>query len=169
MEILSITEIWRWVRWVPKFILRRVFTQKRLADLVLLDVRARHDSVSVNLCEHPTCDIWFQLVNMTPYEIELKSAEFCLMCAGVEIKIQHIKRATFKSGAVANLHVKVDIPEGKANSIAKYVKDNRSSIDVHCDFSCSLHNFCKVAYNLEGVRVKYINESMRTPEKTSVT
>jgi len=169
LEILSITEIWRWLRWVPKFVLKRVFTPNRLADLVLLDVRARHDSVSVNLCEHPTCEIWFQIVNMTPYEIELQSAEFSFMCAGVEIKVQHIKREVYKSGAVASLHVKADIPEGKANSIAKYLKDNRSSIDVHCDFSCSIHKFSKVSHQLEGVHVKYINESMRTPVEAPVT
>ncbi len=169
MEVLSITEIWRWLRWLPKFVLRKMFTPKRLADLVLFDVRARHNSVSVNLCEHPTCDIWFQIVNMTPYEIELESAEFNFMCEGVEIKIQHIKREVYKSGAISCLHVREDIPEGKANSIAQFMKENRSSIEVHCDFNCSLQKFSKTAQHLEGVHVKYINGAMRTSVKASVT
>ncbi|WP_444922372.1 hypothetical protein ACJJID_08700 [Microbulbifer sp. CnH-101-G] len=164
MDTLSITEIWRWLKWLPKYVLRKIFTPKRLSDLVLFDVRARHDSVSVNLCEHPTCDIWFQIVNMTPYEIELEAAEFIFICAGVEIKIQHVKREVYKSGAVASLHVREDLPEGKANSIAKYLRDNNSSIDVHCDFSCSLHRFSKATHRLEGVSVKCSNESMRRTE-----
>ena len=51
MQLLSIVEIWKHLRWLPKFILRRIFSKERLCDLVLIDVQARHESVRVDLGE----------------------------------------------------------------------------------------------------------------------
>jgi len=165
MEILSITEIWRYLRWLPGFILRRIFTKERLADLVLIDVRARHESVAVNLAEAPTFRIYFQIINLSPFVVELDRAEVEFLCAGVKVSCQHIRKATYKPGEAAMLFVEGDINEGKADQIAKLREANSSSIEVHCQFNCPLHSFTKQTGVLEGGHVRFINQNSRLKGK----
>ena len=139
MDYLSITEIWKYLRWLPKFILRRLFSKQRLADLVLIDVQARHESVLVDLGEVSTYTIWFQIINMTPFEIELDRAEFDFMCAGAKITKQYIKKERFKAGQVASFFIEGEISSPKADQIARLHDQNRSSISLHCEFNCGLH------------------------------
>lgn len=169
MEILSVTEIWRWLRWLPNWILKRIFNRQRLADLIIFDVKARHSSVSVDLGEPPTYGIWFQIINMSPFEVELDRSEFSFVCAGSEIKIQHIKSSIYKSGEVAQLYVHGDIPESKANHIARLWKDNRSYIGVHCEFKCVISKFVKSGFNLEGVNVEFRNAEIRKNKSENIT
>jgi hypothetical protein len=169
LETLSITEIWRWLRFLPGFILKRIFSKKRLADLALFDVQPRRTSVSVNLGEHPTFAICFQLINMSPFELELDRAEFSFNCAGVLINIKHIKSSSYKSGEGAQVFIHGDIPEGKSNSIAKLHEHNESSINVHCEFKCKVHSFVKTDHLLDGVNVKFLNTKNRVLASSSAT
>lgn len=167
MELLSITEIWKYFKWLPKFILRRLFTKKRLADLVIIDVMPRHQSVRVNLGEVALFDLRFQVINMTPFQIELDRAEIEFNCAGTRLKSQYIKKVEYQPGAIASLYIEGDIEPGKANQIAKQLNNNRSSISLHCEFNCPLHNFQKVQYNLEGVTPEFINANFRTKHESN--
>lgn len=92
MESLSIIEIWKYLKWLPKFILRKLFTKARLADLVLIDVQARHESVQANLGDIASYSIYFQIINMSPFDIELDRAEIEFLCAGVSVSTQYIKK-----------------------------------------------------------------------------
>lgn len=157
MEYLSIVEIWKYLRWFPPFILKRVFSKERLSDLVLIDVQPRHESVRVDLGEASSYTIWLQVINMTPFEVELDRAEFDFMCVGTKVTKQYIKKEVFKPGQVNSLHIEGDIPSAKANQIARLLDQNRSSISLHCEFNCRLHNFSKVRRNLDGVNVHFIN------------
>ena len=161
MDYLSITEIWKYLRWLPKFILRRLFSKQRLADLVLIDVQARHESVRVDLGEVSTYTIWFQIINMTPFEIELDRAEFDFMCTGAKITKQYIKKERFKAGQVASFFIEGEISSPKADQIARLHDQNRSSISLHCEFNCGLHDFSKTRNNLDGVNVHFINVQNR--------
>ena len=157
MEYLSIVEIWKYLRWLPPFILRRVFSKERLSDLVLIDVKPRHESVRVDLGEVSTYTIWLQVINMSPFEIELDRAEFDFMCAGSKVTRQYIKKEVFKPGQMGALHVEGEISSAKADQIARFFDQNHSSITLHCEFNCRLHNFSKIRSNLDGVNVHFIN------------
>jgi hypothetical protein len=161
MEISSIIEIWKYFRWLPKFILRKLFSQERLGDLVLIDVQARHEAVYANLGEIASYLICFQIINMSPFDVELDRAEIEFVCAGTAVSKQHIKKVAFKAGQIGTLLVKGEIETPKANQIVRHYKDNRSSISMHCEFNCSLHNFAKVCSNLEGVNVQFENAEWR--------
>ena len=93
MDYLSIVEIWKYLRWLPKFILRRVFTKDRLSDLVLIDVQPRHESVRADLGEISSYAIWFQIINMTPFDIELDRAEIEFMCE-MQIESMYLSSST---------------------------------------------------------------------------
>lgn len=161
MEFLSITEIWKYFKWLPGFILRRLFTKERLADLVIIDVQPRHQSVRANIGEVASYDIYFQVINMTPFQIELDRAEIEFNCAGTRLKSHYIKTTTYQPGEVASLHTEGDIDSAKADQIAKLYDKNSSSINLHCEFNCKLHNFTKSQHSLEGVNTEFINAQWR--------
>ena len=161
MEALSISQIWRYFRWLPKFVLRRVFNKERLSGLVYIDVRPRYDAVSVITNDSGTYDIYFQLINMSPFEIELDRAEIDFNCAGVNLNKQYIKKKVFKSGEISEFHVKGNFSSSEADTIAKFHIDHRSNITLSGYFNCSLHNFNIENLGLEGVRVRFSNAAQR--------
>lgn len=157
MEILALLEIWRLLTWLPKWILKRIFTEQRLADLVIVDVRPRHDYTTADLGPIAKFELWFQVINMSPFEVELDRAEIRFTCAGTSLDARYIKRTTFKAGEIAEFHVEGDIPEGKAKQIAQHHDKNASWISMDMDFNCNLHSFSKRSHTLEGVRTRFIN------------
>jgi len=161
MEYLSITEIWKYLTWLPGFIMKRLFSKKRLADLVIIDVRPRHESVSVNLSNVSSYSIYLQIINMTPFQIELDRAEIDFNCAGISLVSQHIKKVTYHPGEIAMLYIKGDIESAKADQIARMHDKNRSSINLHFEFNCKLHNFVKPQHNLDGVNPEFMNAEIR--------
>jgi hypothetical protein len=161
VEISSIIEIWKYLKWLPKFFLRKLFSQERLSDLVLVDVQARQEGVRVNLGAIASYSIYFQIINMSPFDVELDRAEMEFLCAGTSVSKQYIRKTIFKAGEVGTLYVVGEIETAKAIQMARHYKDNRSSIFMHCEFNCSLHNFTKVCNNLEGVNVNFINAEWR--------
>ena len=164
METLSVIEIWKYMKWLPGFILKRIFSKERLADLILIDVQARHEAVRANLGDISSYSIYFQVINMSPFDVELDRAEIEFLCAGTSVSKQHIKKIAFKSGEVGSLYITGEIESPKANQMARHYKDNRSSISLHCEFNCALHPFKKVCNNLEGVNVHFVNAAWRTSE-----
>ena len=161
METISISQIWRYFRWAPPFVLRRIFTKERLAGMVLVDVRPRHRPVSVNVSDLGSFSIYFQIVNMSPFEVELDRADIKFNCAGVELRAMHIQKAVFKSGEIGFLYVYGQISDAQADSIAKLYEKNKSSITLYCDFNCKLHGFKLAHHNLDGVNVEFINAEYR--------
>ena len=161
MEISSIIEMWKYFKWLPNFILRKRFSKQRLSDLVLIDVQPRHEAVGANLGDIANYSIHFQIINRSPFDVELDRAEIDFLCAGTSVSTQHIKKATFKAGEVRILYVSGEIETPKAIQMAQHYKENRSSISMHCEFNCSLHNFTKVCKNLEGVNVHFTNAEWR--------
>lgn len=165
MEILSIIEIWRYLKWLPKFILRKLFSQKRMGDLIIVDVQARHQAVRVNLGSTASFSIRFQIINMSPFDVELDRAEIDFSCLSTALSKQYIKKVIFKSGEVSSLYVAGDIDMSKANQMANIYKDKdnsyHSSVSVHCEFNCQLHSFTKICNNLDGVNVHFTNTQRR--------
>ncbi|WMN64842.1 hypothetical protein [Vibrio parahaemolyticus] len=161
MEILSIVDIWKYLSWLPNFLLKRVFSPERLGDLIYLDVQSRHTPVSANLSDISDYSISFLVINMSPFDVELDRAEVVFHCAGTALKTQYIRKTVFKAGQVGTLYVSDEISRARAEQIAKFYDKNDSRISFHGEFNCDLHNFTKVIHQLEGVNVKYTNAEWR--------
>ena len=161
MEYLSITEIWQYLTWLPRFVMKRLFSKQRLADLVIIDVRPRHESVKVYLSDVSSYNIYFQIINMTPFQVELDRAEIDFNCAGTSLVSQYIKKVTYGPGEISSLYIKGDIESAKADQIASMFDKNQSSINLHFEFNCRLHNFAKSQIHLDGVRPEFVNAESR--------
>ena len=161
MEILALLEIWRLLTWLPKWILKRIFSEQRMADLVIVDIRPRHERVTVNLNPTPTYELWFQAINISPFEVELDRVHIEFICAGTSLNMSYTQKTKFESGKISEFHVTGDIPEGKANAIARHLDRDYSSISMDMDFNCLLHSFSKQCRNLQGITPRFINHNLR--------
>lgn len=161
MEGLSITSIWKFLTWLPRCILKLIFTKSKLADLILIDVRPRYDYATLNLGEVASVDVWLQLINLSPFEVELDRANFKFLCGGVTIKSYFLKKEKIGPGQIKELYVSENITNGQANQIAKTLNNHQSSIEMDAEFNCILHSFAKSTGNLSGLRPRFINQERR--------
>jgi hypothetical protein len=167
MELGSLLELWKWFRWLPNVILKRVFSEERMSGLVLVDVRPRHRSVTANLDTKGSFEIWFRLINMSPFEVEIDRAEIVLQINGSRSKAQKIQKERFKAGQVAEFFIEGDINPADCDHIAKYAERDNSAIELHIDFNCKLHSFKNNNTRLEGVNVQYTNLEWRKSQLAS--
>jgi hypothetical protein len=165
---IPINSLWTFVAWLPKFLLVRYFPKERLADLIYVDVRPRHESTTVNLGEVASFDIWLDALNLSPFEVELDRASFRFNCAGVNIPVSNIKRMTIAPGQTISLHLSSPISDGMANHISRHYQNNDSSLDVHMEFNCKLHAFCKENH-LSGIKPCFLNANQRLPSVAKAT
>ena len=59
----------------------------------------------MNLNENSSFDVWLQIINMSPFELELDRAEFDINFGGIGVKNKHLRKSIIKSGEIYNLHV----------------------------------------------------------------
>jgi hypothetical protein len=85
IETIPIQSIWNILRHLPTLLLRRYFTPEKLAGLIHIDIRPRHDSAVVNLGEVASFSLYLQAINLSPFSVELDRASFRFWYAGVPI------------------------------------------------------------------------------------
>ena len=157
IEFTAISTLWKLFAWMPKFIMKRMFTKEKLSNLVMFDVRPRHEYAHIDLGEVPKYTLWLQLTNLAPVPIELDRAEITFTCAGVELKSSILKREIIESGETRSFHVDDTIDVANAKFIGKTWDKNNSNISANIEFNCELHNFSKQTGRLEGVIPSFIN------------
>ena len=165
MEGLSISSIWKLLTWLPKYILRRIFTREKLRDLILFDVRPRHEYATINLGEVASFGLWLQLTNISPFEVELDRSSYDFQCAGIKLRSSILERISIASGETKILHVEGSISDGEANHIARSIDNHNSSLEGIMEFNCKLHPFSKNNWHLNGILPRFVNESQRLPNK----
>lgn len=157
VELTAIPTLWKLFAWIPKYILRRMFTKEKLANLIMFDVRPRHEYARIDLGEVSKFTLYLQLTNLSPIAVELDRAEIIFNCAGVELKSNILKREVIQSGETKSLYINDSIDSGSANHIAKTWERNNSYITANLEFNCALHNFPKQTGILDGVIPSFIN------------
>ncbi len=167
MEITSIIEIWKWFKWLPNYLLRRIFSKKRLSELIYIDIKPRGDSVRVNLNETSSYEVWLQFINMSPFDVELDRAEFDFNFGGTGVKNKHLRKSVIKSGQIFDLRISDGIEGNKAKVISRMSNSgNESSVNLYCVFNCKLHQFEKDNLHLGCVNVRY-NDSIKLESKNA--
>lgn len=162
---IPIGSIWTAMKRLPPVILRRFFSKQRLADLQHIDLRPRHEPVTVDLGESSTFSIWLHSINLSPFEVELDRAEFEFWYGSSPLKATILRKQKIAPGEIAQFRLSGSIPDGIANQIARNLKANGRNLDGtlsgHIDFNCNLHAFPKQVLNLSGIRPYLMNETFR--------
>jgi hypothetical protein len=163
IEGIPIKQLWKLLSWLPKFILRRKFNPETLAELIYIDIMARHHSATMNLGESASFEVWLQLINLSPFEVELDRGSFELLC-GPALSASILKRQKIAPGEITSLRVHGSITDGQATQIARIFsadKSNSVGLAGHIDFNCALHPFAKNIGHLDGINPRILNANAR--------
>ncbi|WP_036799522.1 hypothetical protein [Photobacterium marinum] len=162
MEGLSISTIWRLFKWLPGCVLKRIFTPEKLSKLIYVDLRPRHRQASMNLCEVPRFELYFQIINLSPFNVELDRAEVRFHCAGTISKTTSLMKKDLIPGQFESLYFDDAVHEGNANFISQNTDNLQPSVEIDMEFNCKLHNFSLKSGRLEGVNINLINMRKNT-------
>jgi hypothetical protein len=161
IEGIPIKQLWALLARLPKFFLRRKFTPETLAGLVYVDLRPRHDPATLDLGQSATFELWLQVINLSPFEVELDRADFGLRCGPI-LRAGISRRQKIAPGEITSLRVHGSMTDGQADEIGwSLARNNPISLEGHMDFNCALHSFPKTIYNLEGICPRVINANAR--------
>ena len=105
MESILRSVIWRFLRWLPSFVLRKIFSSGWLEKNIYIDIRPRHSSVELYLSNNPMVRVYLEVRNNTHFNIEIDRliAKFIY---GIEMAtLNHFKRERLKPGEERSLYI----------------------------------------------------------------
>ena len=164
LEALSIQGLWpilSKVPWLASLAMSWYFTPKRLAALVYVDLQPRNESARVNLAGVASFQIYLQVINLSPFQIELDRANFEFWCAGVELQTSILKKEIINSGQSVGVPIRGQISESQAKSIELHFDQNRSHLTGNIEFNSKVRSFAKDLGHLSGIQVVAINRSLQ--------
>ena len=156
---IPVQGLWKLVRWLPGFFLRWYFPKTKMAQLIYVDMLPRGDSAIVDLGESASFSLNLQIINLSPFSVELDRASFRFWVGGQMLNASILKRQTIAPGEIATLHMREIIPDGHANGIARSLQQNGNgaALDGNIEFNCKLHTFAKTVGHLSGINIKIYN------------
>jgi hypothetical protein len=164
VDAISIGAIWRLLTWLPNFALRRVFTQQRLSEMILFDIRPRFDPATFNLGKPASYELWLQITNISPFLVTLDQASFKFQFGGVRLESHILEHLQFPSGQTKDFHIEGPINEEQAEQMAQHVESmNGASLSGVLEFNCPLHDFSKNTWQLNQIRPRFVNPHLRKP------
>lgn len=161
LETIPIQSIWSLLRRLPAFFLRRYFTAEKLAGLIYVDIKPRHDSVVVNLGQGASITLWFQAINLSPFPVELDRASFRFWCGGAIVKISILNKQIIAPGEIATLYAYELIPDGHADQMAMTIEENSCGLEGNIEFNSKVRSFAKNLGHLDGIHPRVLNAKAR--------
>jgi hypothetical protein len=152
------------VAWLPPFFLRWYYSPARLAQLVYVDLMPRNESALLNLGSAATFRLAMQVINLSPFSIELDRAVIRLNCGTSPLEASNLERRTIRPGEVTSVYFQNIIADGHADQIVQYSPDNAGGLDGVFEFNSRLHQFTRQVPHLSGIQFKRVNDHMRKRE-----
>ena len=143
--------------WLPGFVLRLVFTSKQLSTLIQIDLRPRHDPVTLNFGELPYAQIFLQVTNKSPFTIELDRLHLELFYGSGVANLFYLDRTQLKSGTTTDIYVRGELSDGYAISGSRIKEETRCEIEIRAEFNSRIASFAVHTGRLEGVRPRIVN------------
>lgn len=69
MESVLSSVVWRFLGWLPPFLLKRIFSPEWLKNNIYIDIRPRNTSVEIQQPDNPSIRIFLELRNNTHFDI----------------------------------------------------------------------------------------------------
>jgi hypothetical protein len=147
--------------WLPPVVLRWYYTQDRLSQLIYVDLMPRHESAMVNLGPAADFRVAMQVINLSPFLVELDRAVVRVTCGTSPLEALNVERRALKAGEVASVHFYNVIPDGQARQIVQNSTGSPGGIDGVFEFNCRVQAFTRRVPHLSGVRFAKVNEHLR--------
>lgn len=158
MESISGNVAWRFFKWLPSFILRRIFSPVWFKNNIYMDVHPRHKSVEIWQPDNPRVNIILDIRNNTHFNVEVDRILLGFTYGTELANPQHFKREHLKPGEGRTLYFKGNIDHARFKSLDFQYQNNSSHcrIEVLAECNTRLHKFC-VERNLEGIKPEIAN------------
>ena len=144
---------------IPNFILRWRFKEARVNSLLTIDVRPRGESIRLNLGELPECQVWVQLVNHSPFDLDIENIKGELNYNGCRVNIEtkeHINVSRHSSND--NIFLEGALTGEQANHCSKNNKESFTSLSLRIRIRTKFGIFKKHSGDLQSLHVRVINK-----------
>lgn len=161
MDSLLGSVIWRFFKWLPNFILRRIFSADWMIKNIYIDIRPRHKSVEIIQPDNPRVTIYLEVRNSTHFNVEIDRILLDFVYGGEISNPQHLKRERLKPGETKAIFIKGNIPYAQMKNLAFHHKNNSNycSLGIIAECNSSLHRFC-IEKNLDGIKPEILNSHL---------
>ena len=152
METVLTSWLWKLVVWLPGFVLGLLFTPTGLSKLIEIDLRPRHDPVTLNFGESPYATIYLQITNRSPFTLELDRLHLELNYEMGFANLYYLERTKIKSGSTVDIFVRGELSDAFANTGSRHTENGRCTLDIKAEFNSRIASFGKRTGRLEGIR-----------------
>jgi len=158
MESILGNVAWRFFKWLPPFILRRIFSPVWLKNNIYIDIHPRHKSVEIWQPDNPRVNINIDIKNNTHFNVEIDRILLSFTYGTELANPQYFKRENLKPGEGRTLYLKGNIDHARLQSLDFQYQNNSSQCRVEILAECNtrLHKFC-VEKSLEGIKPEIAN------------
>ena len=152
VEVTSFKWAWKLIAWLPSFVFKKVFTKEWFQKQVKIDLRARHEPVTLWAGDKKEIQIWLAVVNLTYFDIELDRLIVQFNSAGHQVTLTKLDREDIQSLSVKdNLVLRSNLTLDHVLAIQRNFDQGKGAyIEIHAEFNSKVHNF-KIDKTLDGV------------------
>jgi hypothetical protein len=105
--------------------------------------------------------VWLQVINLSPFAIELDRASFQFWWGGSILNASILDKKTIAPGEITSIFIRDTIPDSHAGQIAKDIDNSQFALEGNIEFNCSITPFSKKIGHLDGIRPRVMNEQFR--------
>ncbi len=147
------------VSYLPNFLLRRLYKPLSMEKLVNIDLRPRGDSIDMSLGELPAAKIWLQIINHSPFDLELSNMVVELWCGAANIDLNRVESFSIKAHSTSdNVLVKGALTGEQATHCSKLAESDYFRIKITAPFKSAFSSFSKDTGQLECSHVRMLNK-----------
>lgn len=150
------------LRWLPSWLLRRYYSADRLAQLIYFDFQPRCESAWVNVAGAASVRLTMQLINLSPFPVELDRAQLRFVYAGATVNFSSLGRQTVGPGDSLSLFLEEALADGHAAAIRANWQGNQAWLDGLLEFNCRVRQFAKHLSSMTGIQVSVVNAHLPT-------
>lgn len=162
VEAIPVASILRVVLgWVPSFLLRWYYSPDRLARLIHVDLKPREDSALLNLAPASWVRVAMQVINLSPFPVELDRASLQIDCGGTRLGATNVERKRIKPGEIAVIPFETAVPDGHAEAILQHNPDSSGGVSGTFEFNCRVQPFTRMIPDLRGITFRRLNAHRR--------
>jgi hypothetical protein len=124
---------------------------------VYVDFIPRTEYAYVNMAGSASVKLAIQVMNLSPFEVELDRAVFRLQFGGPPVQLNHMKRQTLSASGRTELFLESSMTEGQCSALAACLPTPRAYLDGHMEFNCKVQNFSKSLGAMSGIQLTIVN------------
>lgn len=157
MEILPISILWRLLSWLPGFILRWFFSKNWMIAHTHIDIRPRHDPVSIYGGELPQIQLWIVIGNRGHFPIEMDRLSAELTFGAAVAQFFKLDRIQVEANTEVEVLVRGVLTSAQITHIAKSTQRPQAALQLKAEFNSKVHNFPVDTGRLEGIKPALLN------------